>query len=146
MFLLLGMYAAFRDRHPGTVAAAVASIATLPLVVGTEFILNLVFPYLSPAAIAALRHGPLGVGLTVTSLLFLATAWATAVALGRHGGSPRLALAAYAVGGSLVALRAFVSPSVLALGLAVLTLGIGGMAAWLLRRARTVDAVAPAAG
>ncbi|GAB3701918.1 hypothetical protein [Mariniluteicoccus flavus] len=134
ILLIIGLFTAVRPLGRIGRAVGVLSVMSLTLVVGVEFILNLVFPYLPVATIAALRQGPLGLALTITSLLFLATTTATAITLGRVAGSPRIALAAYALGAAVVALRAFVSPTILVVGLTVLTMGAAALSVWLLRK------------
>ena len=129
-------------RRVGAVALAgyLVNCLALGLLVGVEFVLNLVFPHSDPAQVAALRSGPLGVALLVASVLFLV---GTLVFVGtlldsrRDGtGVPRWACVSYALGGALVALRAFVPELVLQAGLLALAAGVLGLAVWLLRAGR----------
>ena len=70
--LVLGIYNAsptMRGRLGSIGAVLYAS--SLVLLVGVEFVINLVFPYLPPDLIGELRAGPLGIAFTVASLSFL---------------------------------------------------------------------------
>ena len=119
-----------RLGRAGRVAFAVNYVA-LGALVGVEFVINLVFAELEPAQIAALRAGPLGVALTVTSVLFLLGTVGFAVALLRTALPPRGALVLYAVGAVPVALRAFVPELVLDVSLIVLAAGVAWLSVWL---------------
>lgn len=117
--------------------AFVLNYLALGALVGVEFVINLVFSRLGPDQIADLRAGPLGVALTVTSVLFLIGAVSFAAALARTAIPPRAALALYAVGSAGVALRAFVPELVLDVSLVVLASGVVWLSAWLLGLNRT---------
>ena len=88
--------------------------------VGVEVVINLVFSKLPVATITELRAGPLGIFLTVSSVLFLLGTLAFVVSLGVTRGVPRMPLTLYFLGALPIALRAFVPELALDLGLVVL--------------------------
>lgn len=135
IFLILGLWWAMRRRGQPIHLAAAVSVVALSLLVGVEFVLNLVFPYVSVDIVAALRAGPLGIALLGSSVVFAVSAIALSLRIGRSAGTPRVALAGYAIGSCLVAARAFVSAGVLVAGLAILAASIAALGLWLLRRA-----------
>jgi hypothetical protein len=114
----------------GRVTFAVNYVA-LALLVGVEFVINLVFSRLSTDQIADLRAGPLGAALTVASVLFLLGSVGFAVTLASTAIPPRGGLALYALGSVPVALRAFVPEVVLDASLIVLALGVAWLSLWL---------------
>jgi len=114
----------------GTIAFGL-NFAAIALLVGVEFVLNLVFPRVDGATVDALRAGPLGVALTVTSILFLISTTAFAASLWRPEGPPRPALLLYAVGAVPVSLRAAVPEAALQVGLLLLAVAIGWLSVWL---------------
>ena len=70
--LVVGIFAAtpaIRGRL-GSIGAVLYS-ASLVLLVGVEFVINLVFPYVTPEVIGDLRAGPLRIAFTVASVSFL---------------------------------------------------------------------------
>lgn len=70
--LVIGIYVLVsRQARALGAAGAAISVVALAGLVGVEFVLNLVFPYVDPGVVAALRAGPLGIALTVVSMLFL---------------------------------------------------------------------------
>src|SRR4051794_31394184 len=71
-----------------------------------------------------LRAGPLGIALTVSSLLFLTGSLAFVAAMGRTGELSKGPLALYAIGSVPVALRAAVPEAALDLGLVSLAAGV----------------------
>ena len=103
-----------------------------------EFVLNLVFKELPGATVQDLRAGPLGVALSVASLLFLIGTLSFVAAMLRSREIPTVPLVLYAIGAVPVALRKFVPETVLDLGLAVLATGIGWLAIWLFTRFRHI--------
>lgn len=111
----------------------VLSFLSLASLVGVEYSINLVFAEQSPALGEALRDGPLGTAITVTSIVFLVGSVLLAGALAVIGRAPRWALAPYVVGASIVALRKFLPDAVLNVGLVVLAAGIVGLALWIWR-------------
>ncbi|AEV87211.1 hypothetical protein ACWT_6197 [Actinoplanes sp. SE50] len=114
----------------GRLTFAVNYVA-LAALVGVEFVINLVFSRLSTDQIADLRAGPLGVALTVASILFLLGSVGFAITLASTAIPPRGALALYALGSVPVALRAFVPEQVLDVSLFVLAIGVSWLSAWL---------------
>ena len=146
LVLITGLYVAFGRRAGrfGLVAYLLNAFA-LAALVGVEFVINLVFAELPPDTIEALRAGPLGVALTVASVLFLYGTLTFAVAMIRTGEIPVVPMALYAVGAVPVSLRAFVPEAVLDLGLLALAVGAGWLAAWLYTRATTIPASASVA-
>jgi hypothetical protein len=142
--LITGLFLAFGRSAGrfGTVAFIVNFIALASLV-GVEVVINLVFSKLPLPAITELRAGPLGIFLTVSSLLFLlgTLAFVVSLAIGRN--VPRLPLALYFIGATPIALRAFVPELALDLGLVILATAIAWLAGWLWVRAGAMDASGP---
>ena len=138
--LVTGLFLAFGRRAGlfGTVAFVINFIALASLV-GVEVVINLVFSKLPVTAIAELRAGPLGIFLTVSSVLFLLGTLAFVVSLGVGRDVPRIPLALYFIGALPIALRAFVPELALDLGLVILAAAIAWLAGWLWVRASTVD-------
>ena len=97
--LITGLFLAFGRRAGrfGTVAFIINFIALASLV-GVEVVINLVFSKLPVTAITELRAGPLGIFLTVSSLLFLLGTLAFVVSLAVGRDVPRLPLALYFIG------------------------------------------------
>lgn len=142
--LVTGLFFAASRRTGawGLVAYLLNSLALASLI-GAEFVINLVFSQVSPELRGDLLAGPLGLGLTIASGLFLLGSLAFAASLIVAREVPVGAVALYSIGAIPVALRAFVPELVLDLGLVVLAAGIGWLSIWLLGRARTLgDAAA----
>ena len=137
--LVTALYLAF-GRRTGTfgLIAYCLNAFALASLVGVEFVINLVFKELPGATVQDLRAGPLGVALTVASLLFLIGTLSFVAAMLRSREIPTIPLVLYAIGAVPVALRAFVPETVLDLGLAVLAIGIGWLAIWLFTRSRHI--------
>jgi hypothetical protein len=137
--LVTALYLAFGRRTGtfGLIAYGLNAFALASLV-GVEFVLNLVFKELPGATVQDLRAGPLGVALSVASLLFLIGTLGFVAAMLRSREIPTVPLVLYAIGAVPVALRAFVPETVLDLGLAVLAIGIGWLAIWLFTRSRHI--------
>lgn len=137
LVLVLALFARVGHRagHFGVVALGLNFLA-LTLLVGVEFVLNLVFPRLDDATIDALRAGPLGVMLLVASVTFLLGTWVFAASLWRAGGPPRAALVLYGAGAVPVALRAAVPEAALQLGLLALAGAVCWLSVWLWTDAR----------
>ena len=137
--LVTALYLAFGRRTGtfGLIAYGLNAFALASLV-GVEFVINLVFKELPGATVQDLRAGPLGVALTVASLLFLIGTLSFVAAMLRSREIPTIPLVLYAIGAVPVALRAFVPETVLDLGLAVLAIGIGWLAIWLFTRSRHI--------
>ncbi|WP_020392615.1 hypothetical protein [Kribbella catacumbae] len=130
--LIMALFAR-TGRRSGTfgVVAFGLNFAAIALLVGVEFILNLVFPRVDSATVEALRAGPLGVALTVASILFLISTTVFAASLWRREGPPRPALILYAVGAVPVSLRAAVPEAALQAGLLLLAIAVCWLSAWL---------------
>lgn len=137
--LVTALYLAFGRRTGtfGLIAYGLNAFALASLV-GVEFVLNLVFKELPGATVQDLRAGPLGVALSVASLLFLIGTLSFVASMLRSREIPTAPLVLYAIGAVPVALRAFVPETVLDLGLAVLAIGIGWLAIWLFTRSRHI--------
>ncbi len=104
---------------------------SLALLVGVEFVINLVFADLPDHTIEMLRAGTLGVALTMASITFLLGTVAYAAAMIRSREVPVAPLVMYAVGAVPIALRAFVPEAALDLGLVTMAAGAGWLAIWL---------------
>lgn len=140
--LIIGLFLAFGRRAGrfGTVAFAMNFIALASLV-GVEVVINLVFSKLPVTVITELRAGPLGVFLTISSLLFLLGTLAFVVSLAIGRDVPRIPLALYFIGAVPIALRAFVPELALDLGLVILAAAIVWLAGCLWVRASAVDGI-----
>ena len=145
--LVTGLFLAFGRRAGlfGTVAFVINFIALASLV-GVEVVINLVFSNLPVTTITELRAGPLGIFLTVSSLLFLLGTLAFVISLAIGKDVPRLPLALYFIGAVPIALRAFVPELALDLGLVILAAAITWLAGWLWARASTIDGFGPESG
>ncbi|MGH3460753.1 MAG: hypothetical protein ACRDP9_04685 [Kribbellaceae bacterium] len=132
LMLVLALFARVGSRagHFGLIAF-VLNVTALTLLVGVEFVLNLVFPRLDSATVTDLRAGPLGVMLVIASMTFLAGTVLFAASLWRTGGPPRPALVLYVAGAVPVALRAAVPEAALQLGLLALAVAVGWLSVWL---------------
>jgi hypothetical protein len=131
LVLVVGLYMAFGRRagRLGLVAFLVNAFALVSLV-GVEFVINLVFAELPTSTVDALREGPLGIALTVASVLFLIGTLAFVATMIRGREVPTVPLVMYVVGAVPVSFRAFVPEPVLDLGLLTLAVAIGWLAAW----------------
>jgi len=140
--LVTGLFLAFGRRagHFGTIAFIINFIALASLV-GVEVVINLVFSKLPLTAITDLRAGPLGIFLTISSLLFLLGTLAFVVSLAVGRDVPRLPLALYFFGAMPIALRAFVPELALDLGLVILAAAIAWLAGWLWVSASAFDGI-----
>ena len=134
--LVTALYFAFGRRTGtfGLVAYGVNAFA-LSALVGVEFVINLVFRDLPGATVSALQAGPLGIALTVASVLFLLGTLGFVAAMLRSRQVPIVPLVLYAVGAVPVSLRALVPEAALDLGLAVMAVGIAWLGVWLFDRA-----------
>lgn len=144
--LVIGIYVVI-SRTSGALATsgAVLSVTSLAGLVGVEFVLNLVFPYVDESVIAVLRAGPLGIALTVVSVLFLLGTVVFMLALWRTSSVPKGAVILYAASSIPVALRTVFPETVLQLGLVGLAVAATWLAFWMLRnapRTTTADGVA----
>jgi hypothetical protein len=136
--LIVGIYVAtpaIRGRL-GSIGV-VLYVASLVALVGVEFVINLVFPYVAPEIIGELRAGPLGIAFTVASVSFLLGTIIFYSALWRVAGSPKVAIIVSVLSSVPIALRTAFPEVVLQIGLVGLAVGVSMLAIWLLRSART---------
>ena len=133
------LYLAF-GRRTGTfgLVAYLMNAFALSALVGVEFVINLVFRDLPGNTVLALRAGPLGIALTVVSVLFLLGTLGFVTAMLRTREIPTVPLVLYAVGAVPIALRAFVPEAVLDVGLAVVAVGMAWLAIWLFNRSSRI--------
>lgn len=132
--LVIGIYVLVSRRAKALGAAGAAiSVVALAGLVGVEFVLNLVFPYVDPGVVAALRAGPLGIALTAVSMLFLLGTVVLMLALWRSSSVPRGVVVLYTASVIPIAFRTFFPETVLQLGLVGLAVAIVGLAVWMLR-------------
>jgi hypothetical protein len=146
--LVIGMYLLI-SRKAGALAAsgAVISVTSLAGLVGVEFVLNLVFPYVGQDVVAVLRSGPLGIALTAVSVLFLLGTVIFMLALWRTSTVPKGAIILYTVSSVPIALRTVFPETVLQLGLVGLAVAAAFLGTWMLRntpRPTAADGVAAA--
>jgi hypothetical protein len=132
--LVIGIYAV-TSRRAGTLglSGAALSVTALAGLVGVEFVLNLVFPYVGRDVAAMLRSGPLALALTAVSVLFLFGTVVFMAALWRTSSAPRGAILLYAASTIPIALRTVFPETVLQLGLIGLAAAITWLTAWMLR-------------
>jgi hypothetical protein len=132
--LVIGIYSLV-SRRAGVLGAAGAGISVMALagLVGVEFVLNLVFPYVDPGVIAALRAGPLGIALTAVSMLFLLGTVVLMLALWRSSSVPKGVVLLYTASVIPIAFRTVFPETVLQLGLVGLAVAITWLAIWMLR-------------
>lgn len=137
--LVTGLFLAF-GRRAGTFGtiAFVLHFISLASLEGVEVVINMVFSKLLMETIADLRAGPLGLVLTISSLLFLFSTLAFVISLAISKSVPRLPLVLYGIGALPIALRAFVPELALDLGLVLLAVGVGWLAGWLWVHASTM--------
>jgi hypothetical protein len=140
--LVVGLFMAFGRRAGlfGAVAFVMNFIALASLE-GVEVVINLIFAKLPLETIMELRAGPLGLMLTVTSMLFLVGSLAFVISMFMGKGVPRIPLVLYVVGVVPIALRAFVPELALDLGLVTLAAAIGWLSVWLWVRAGGIGEV-----
>jgi hypothetical protein len=132
--LVIGMYLLISGKV-GTLAAsgAVISVMSLAGLVGVEFVLNLVFPYIGQDVVSVLRSGPLGIALTGVSILFLLGTVIFMLALWVTSSVPKSAIILYTASSLPIALRTVFPETVLQLGLVGLAVAAAFLAAWMLR-------------
>jgi hypothetical protein len=131
---VIGLYLACRGGNSGLLTVGlIANLAAIAALVGVEFVINLVFAYLEPAQVAALRAGPLGTALTVASILFILATLVYTAGLWR-GGAPRVPLALYAAAVFPIGLRALVPEAALQIALVVLAAAVVWLAVTLWQR------------
>lgn len=132
--LVIGIYLLI-SRKAGAlgIAGAMLSVLSLAGLVGVEFVLNLVFPYVDGSVITVLRDGPLGIALTAVSVLFLLGTVVFMLALWRNSSVPKGAVVLYTASVVPIALRTVFPETVLQLGLAGLAVAIAWLTFWMLR-------------
>jgi len=140
--LIIGIFVAtpaMRGRM-GSVGV-VLYVAALVALVGLEFVINLVFPYVAPEVIGELRGGPLGIAFLVTSVSFLLGSIIFFIALWRVSQSPKIAILVSVISSVPIALRTAFPEVALQIGLVGLAVGVSLLALWLLRvgRSSSVD-------
>ena len=143
--LVVGIFAAapgMRGRL-GSIGAVLYS-ASLVLLVGVEFVINLVFPYVTPEIIGALRAGPLGIAFTVASIAFLGGTLVFFTAFWRVAGSPKLAIVMSIISSVPIALRTAFPEVVLQIGLVGLAAGVTMLTFWLIRARQAQTTPLPA--
>jgi hypothetical protein len=113
-------------------------VASLVALVGVEFVINLVFPYVAPEIVGHLRTGPLGIAFTVASISFLLGTLTFYIALWRVAQSPKVAIVISVISSVPIALRTAFPEVALQLGLVGLAIGVSLLALWLLRTRSTV--------
>lgn len=135
LWLLIGLYATIRERtgRLGLTGYALNSLG-LAGVVGCEYVVNFVFPNVSPATVAELLDGLTGAVFTGTQVVFLVGALLFATALVRAG-QPPVAVALYAIGAVAIGLRGILPDVTLNPGLVLAAIGLGGLAVALYRSA-----------
>jgi hypothetical protein len=140
--LVVGLFMAFGRRAGlfGAVAFVMNFIALASLE-GVEVVINLIFAKLPLETIMELRAGPLGLMLTITSMLFLVASLAFVISMFTGKGVPRIPLVLYAIGVVPIALRSFVPELALELGLVTLAAAIGWLSVWLWGRANSIGEI-----
>lgn len=132
--LVIGIYLLVSHKSGALVTSgAVLSVMSLAGLVGAEFVLNLVFPYVDGGVIDVLRAGPLGTALTVVSVLFLLGTVVLMLGLWRTSSVPRGAVAIYTASVVPIALRTVFPETVLQMGLVGLAVAVTWFALWMLR-------------
>jgi hypothetical protein len=133
LWLLTGLYTSTRARTgvPGIAGYALNSLGLAGLV-GCEYVVNLVLPYVPPETVADLLDGLAGAVFTGTQAVFLLGALLFAAALAR-GGHPPVAVALYAIGAVAIGLRGVLPDITLNPGLVLTATGIAWLAAGLFR-------------
>lgn len=121
-------------------AGIVVYVASLVALVGVEFVINLVFPYVTPEIVGELRAGPLGIAFTAASISFLAGTVIFYSALWRVARSPKVAILLSVVSSVPIALRTAFPEIVLQIGLVGLAIGVSMFATWLIQAGRVAPA------
>lgn len=139
LWLLTGLYAAIRARSGtlGLVGYALNSLGLAGLV-GCEYVVNFVFPYVPPTTVADLLDGLAGAVFTGTQVMFLAGVVLFAAALAR-GGQPLVAVGLYALGAVIIGLRGILPDATLYPGLVLAAIGLAWLAVALYRSAPVAE-------
>jgi hypothetical protein len=144
--LVIGIYLLI-SRKAGALGTSGAALSVMSLVglVGVEFVLNLVFPYVDRGVITVLRAGPLGIALAAVSVLFLLGTVVFMLALWRTAGVPKGAVVLYTASVIPIALRTVFPETVLQLGLVGLAVAVTWLGFWMLRYVPQETAIGTAA-
>lgn len=139
--LIVSIFATVRSMQGrlGSIGV-VLYVGSLVGLVGVEFVINLVFPYVGAEAIPTLLAGPLGIAFTVASVSFLLGSIVFFVALWRVDGAPKVAIVIALISTIPIALRMAFPEVVLQIALVGLAAGIVLLTVWLTKRA-SVEAV-----
>jgi quinol-cytochrome oxidoreductase complex cytochrome b subunit len=144
LFALTGLYLWLRAESgtTGLVGYALNAVG-LAGVLGIEFSINFVFPYLDKTAVTALLDGPTGTAFRVVAVVFLVGVVIFGVAAWRARRLPAAAVALYVVGLAPVSLRGAIPDSVVNVAYVVAAAGTAwlGYALWTAasRRGRTAS-------
>lgn len=140
LWLLTGLYASIRART-GVLGLAGYALVSLGLagLVGCEYVVNFVLPFVPPVTVADLLDGLAGAVFTATQVVFLVGALLFAAALAR-GGHPPVAVALYAIGAVAIGLRGVLPDVTLNPGLVIAAVGLAWLAAGLYRTAERTEA------
>lgn len=139
--LVIGLVAAtpaLRGRL-GSIGATLY-VAALAALVGVEFVINLVFPYVEGSIIGELREGALGTAFLVASITFLIGTLVFFTALWLAPGSPKAAIVLSVLSSFPIALRTAFPEIALQVGLVGLAIGVTWLTVWLLRVQRSATA------
>jgi hypothetical protein len=135
LWLLTGLYMDVRERtgRHGLTGYALNSLGLAGLV-GSEYVVNFVFPFVPAATVAELLGGLAGTVFTVTHVVFLLGALTFGAALVRAG-QPPVAAGLYALGAVAIGLRGVLPDGTLGPGLVLAAVGLGWLAVGLYRSA-----------
>jgi hypothetical protein len=122
-------------------------VGSLAALVGVEFVINLVFPYVGSEAVAELFAGPLGLGIRIVSVWFLTATLIFFVAVWRAPGSPKIAIILSVLSSVPIAIRTAFPELVLQIALVGLAVGLVWLTVWLVRTSRVAEPIEqPAVG
>lgn len=141
LWLLTGLYTSTRERT-GVLGLAGYALNSLGLagLVGCEYVVNFVLPFVPPATVADLLDGLAGAVFTGTQAVLLVGALLFAAALAR-GGHPPVAVALYATGAVAIGLRGVLPDVTLNPGLVLAAIGLAWLAAALYRSTERTGAL-----
>jgi hypothetical protein len=141
LWLLTGLYTSTRERTGvlGLVGYALNSLGLAGLV-GCEYVVNFVLPYVPPTTVADLLDGLAGAVFIGTQAVLLVGALLFAAALAR-GGHPPVAVALYAIGAVGIGLRGVLPDVTLNPALVLAAIGLAWLAAGLYRSTERTAAV-----
>lgn len=116
-------------------------VGSLAALVGVEFVINLVFPYVGGDAVMELFAGPLGLGIRIVSVWFLTATLVFFVAVWRAPGSPKIAIILSVLSSVPIAIRTAFPELVLQIALVGLAVGLVWLTVWLVRTSRVAEPV-----